>query len=139
MGHDIGSGVSFKSICFDFFSTYLGSLVIRTHTSNSFDVITHYCPILVRNINAVKVSFFGQCSKMQLIPIKNFIIQTCFIQFLWFFRLKCWFKGQMISRIHLCLPKAYKLMCLDRNINGNRDVKFLSGIIGHCTEGRISL
>ena len=89
MGHDIGSGVSFKSICFDFFSTYLGSLVIRTHTSNSFDVITHYCPILVRNINTVKVSFFGQCSKMQLIPLKNFNIKTCFIQFLWFFRLKC--------------------------------------------------
>ena len=36
-----------------------------------------------------KVSFFGQCSKMQLIPIKNFIIKTCFIKFLWFFRLKC--------------------------------------------------
>ena len=27
-------------------------------------------------------------------------------------------------------------MCFDRNINGNRDVKFLNGIIGHCTEGR---
>ena len=36
-----------------------------------------------------KVSFFGQCSKMQLIPFKNFNIKTCFIQFLWFFRLKC--------------------------------------------------
>ena len=31
----------------------------------------------------------------------------------------------MISRIHLILPNAYKLMCFDRNINGNRDVKFL--------------
>ena len=31
----------------------------------------------------------------------------------------------MISRIHFNLPNAYKLMCLDRNINGNRDVKFL--------------
>ena len=31
----------------------------------------------------------------------------------------------MISRIHLGLPNAYKLMCFDRNINGNRDVKFL--------------
>ena len=71
-----------------------------------------------------KVSFFGQCSKMQLIPLQNFIIKTCFIQFLWFFRLKCWFKGQIISRIHLSLPNAYKLMCFDRNINGNRDDKF---------------
>ena len=72
-----------------------------------------------------KVSFFLQCSKMQLIPLKNFNIKTCFIQFLWFFRLKCWFKGQIVSRIHLSLPNAYKLMCFDRNINGNRDVKFL--------------
>ena len=31
----------------------------------------------------------------------------------------------MISRIHLSLPNAYKLMCFDRNIDGNRDVKFL--------------
>ena len=78
-----------------------------------------------------KVSFFGQCSKMQLIPLQNFIIKTCFIQFLWFFRLKCWFKGQILSRIHLRLPNAYKLMCFDRNINGNRD-----GIFGHCTDQR---
>ena len=27
-------------------------------------------------------------------------------------------------------------MCFDRNINGNRDVKFLIGIIGHCTDER---
>ena len=67
---------------------------------------------------------FPQCSKMQIIELKNFNIKTCFIQFLWFFRLKCWFKGQIISRIHLSLPNAYKLMCFDRNINGNRDVKF---------------
>ena len=25
-------------------------------------------------------------------------------------------------------------MCFDRNINGYRDVKFLIGIIGHCTD-----
>ena len=37
---------------------------------------------------------------------------------------QCWFKGQIISRIHLSLPNAYKLMCFDRNINGNRDIKF---------------
>ena len=30
-----------------------------------------------------------------------------------------------MSRIHLSLTNAYKLMCFDRNINGNRDVKFL--------------
>ena len=29
-----------------------------------------------------KVSFFGHCIKMQLIPLQNFIIKTCFIQFL---------------------------------------------------------
>ena len=65
---------------------------------------------------STKVSFFHQwCSKMQLIPLKKIIIQTCFFQFLWFFRLKCWFKGQIISRIHLSLPNAYKLMSFDRN------------------------
>ena len=67
---------------------------------------------------------FPQCSKIQIIDIKNLNIKTCFIQFLWFFRLKCWFKCQMISRIHLSLSNAYKLMCFDRNMNGNRDVKF---------------
>ena len=51
-----------------------------------------------------KVSFFLQCSKMQIIPLKKIIIQTCFFQFFWFFKLKCWFKGQIISRIHLSLP-----------------------------------
>ena len=35
-----------------------------------------------------RVSFFGLCIKMQLIPLQNSIIKTCFIQFLWFFRLK---------------------------------------------------
>ena len=55
-----------------------------------------------------KVSFFGTCSKMQIIPIKNLNIKKVVPQFLWFFRLKCWFKGQIISRIHLSLPNAYK-------------------------------
>ena len=27
-------------------------------------------------------------------------------------------------------------MCFDRNINGNKDVKFLIAIIGHCTDQR---
>ena len=72
-----------------------------------------------------KVSFFGMCSKMQIIPIKNLNIKKVVPQFLWFFRLKCWFKGQIISRIHLSLLNAYKLMCFDRNIIRNRDVKFL--------------
>ena len=63
----------------------------------------------------IKVSFFGQCTKMQLITSQNFNIQTCFNLFLWCFRLKGWFKGQIISRIHLSLPNAYNLMCFDRN------------------------
>ena len=46
----------------------------------------------------VKVSFFVQCIKKQLITLQNFHIQTCFSQFLWIFRLECWFKGQIISR-----------------------------------------
>ena len=41
------------------------------------------------------------------------------------FSLKCWFKGQMISRSHLSLPNAYRLMCFDKNINVDRDVKLL--------------
>ena len=41
-----------------------------------------------------------------------------------------------MSRIHLSLPNAYTLMCFDRNINGNSDVKFLIGIIGHRTDER---
>ena len=31
----------------------------------------------------------------------------------------------MISITHLILLHAYKLMCFDRNMNGNRDDKFL--------------
>ena len=72
-----------------------------------------------------KVTFFHQCSKMQIIPIKKLNIHTCFFQFLWFFRLKCWFQGQIIPRIHLILINAYTQMCFERNINGNRDVNFL--------------
>ena len=41
MGNDISSGVWFKSVYFDLFSTYVGSSVIRTRSSNGFDVITH--------------------------------------------------------------------------------------------------
>ena len=36
--------------------------------------------------NVPKVRIFHQCSKMQIIPIKKFKIQSCFFQF---FRLKC--------------------------------------------------
>ena len=50
--------------------------------------------------NVGKVSFIGQCTKMQLITSQNFNIQSCFSQFLWFFGLKCWFKSQIISRNH---------------------------------------
>jgi len=107
-------------------------------TSISTDV-NHKCPKkCIDDIghSLAKVSFLGMCSKMQIIPIKNLNIKKVVPQFLWFFRLKCWFKGQIISRIHLSLPNAYKLICFDRNINGNRDVKFLIAIIGHCTDQR---
>ena len=90
-------------------------------------------------ISCIKVSFLGLCSKMQIIPIKKLNIKKVVPQFLWFFRLKCWFKGQIISRIHLSLPNAYKPMCFDRNININSHFKFLIGIIGHCTGVRNSL
>ena len=56
-----------------------------------------------------KVSFFVQCTKMQLITLQNFNIHTFFSQFLWFFSLKCWFKGQIISIIHLSLPDVFLL------------------------------
>ena len=50
-------------------------------------------PNLRKNLDlrkiVAKVSFFGLCSKMQIISIKKLNIKTCFIQFLWFFRLKC--------------------------------------------------
>ena len=41
MSNDIGFGVFFKSVCFDFFSINVGSSVIGTRTSNGFDDITH--------------------------------------------------------------------------------------------------
>ena len=41
MGNNMGSGVSLKSVCFDFFFTNVGSSVIGTRTSNGFDDITH--------------------------------------------------------------------------------------------------
>ena len=41
MGNDIGSGVSFKLVCFDFFSTNVGSSVMETRIFNGFDDITH--------------------------------------------------------------------------------------------------
>ena len=79
-----------------------------------------YCELSIS-----KVVFFCQCSKMQLISFQKFIIKNCFIQFIWFFRLKCWLKGQIISRIHLSLPNEYKLMWFKKKINGNRNNKFL--------------
>ena len=39
--YDIGSGVSFKLVCFDFISTNVGSSVIGTRTSNGFDDINY--------------------------------------------------------------------------------------------------
>jgi hypothetical protein len=43
MGNDICSAVSFKSVYFEFFSTYVGISVIengQTRTSNGSDIIT---------------------------------------------------------------------------------------------------
>ena len=40
MGNDIGSGLLFKAVCFDFSSTNVGSSVIRTRITTGFDVIT---------------------------------------------------------------------------------------------------
>ena len=91
-----------------------------------------YCPALKSALTVgtrikfvSKVSFFVQCIKNQIITLQNLNIQTCFSQFLWVFSLTCWFKGQIISRIHLSLTNAYKLTCFNRNINGNRNVKSL--------------
>ena len=106
-----------------FHKTYLFTTHLYNQTYKKYELWknnNHYV-----NHNFTKVSFFIQCTKMQLITLQNFNIQTCFSQFPWVFSLKCWFEDQIISRIHLSLPNAYKLMCFDRNINGNRDVKIL--------------
>ena len=50
MGNDIGSGLSFKAVCFDFRSTNVGSSVIGTRSTNGFDVITLLSPTLVNTI-----------------------------------------------------------------------------------------
>ena len=81
-----------------------------------------------------KVSFFGQCSKKQLIPFQSFIIKTCFIQFCWFFRLKCWSDDNQNSL--LSLPNVYKLICFDKISMEIEMINFWSGIIGHCTDQR---
>ena len=47
MGNEIGSGLSFKAVCFDFRSTNIGSSVIGTCSATGFDVITLYSPTLV--------------------------------------------------------------------------------------------
>ena len=59
-----------------------------------------------------KVSFFVQCTKMQLITLQNFNIQICFSQSVWVFSLKFWFIGQIMSRIHLILPKMHTNLCV---------------------------
>ena len=41
LDNDIGSGVLFKSVYFDIFSTNVNSSVIGTRTSNGFDDIAH--------------------------------------------------------------------------------------------------
>ena len=53
----------------------------------SFGALCRLCKVW-KSEWASKVSFFHQCSKMQIIPIKKIIIHTGFFQFLWFFILK---------------------------------------------------
>jgi len=65
---------------------------------------------------------------MQIIPIKNLTFKLAFSNFFGFS------DRNVDLKVHLSLPNAYTLMCFDRNINGNRDVKFWIGIIGHCTD-----
>ena len=66
------------------------------------------CPVkwvrLGNFITSVKVSFYFQCIKPQSITLQNFHILTFF-----------GFSAQIISRIHLILPNAYKLMALRQN------------------------
>ena len=40
MGNDIGSGLLFKAVCFDFRYTNIGSSVIENRSTTGFDVIT---------------------------------------------------------------------------------------------------
>ena len=42
MSNDIGLDVSVRFVCFDFFSTKVGSSIIGTCTSKGFDDITHH-------------------------------------------------------------------------------------------------
>jgi hypothetical protein len=41
MANVIGTDLWFKFVCFSFISTYVGSSVIETHTTNGSDDITH--------------------------------------------------------------------------------------------------
>ena len=64
-------------------------------------------------IALTKVSFFVLCSKMQLITLQNFHIQTYFSQFLWFVSLKCWFKGILrIQRFPLSMSILGQKACI---------------------------
>ena len=64
--------------------------------------------------------------------ISNF--SYCFIQFLWFFSLKRWFKGQIISRgiskIHFWPAQYIQTHVCDRIINGKKDVKIFFWKLG---------
>ena len=92
MGYDISSGVSFESVYFDFFSTYVGSSVIGTRTSKGFDVITHKLTILVFTKNKI-------CSYS--ISVNIFLLQQWNESniFNWFFK---WI-GEMIDFVRYCV------------------------------------
>ena len=104
-----------------------GQLYFRhDHYGRNFQILSKNYEAKLRWLKILLWStFIIQCIKKRIIILKNFNIQTCFCQFLWVFSLKFWFKGPIISRIHLILPNAWKLMCFVRNINGNSDVKYL--------------
>ena len=105
-------------------ATYLPmSYLLVTLKPTTYGLKSHSMILHSLDWNIAKVSFFIHCLKRQLIKLQKFHNKAWFSPFLWFFNLKCWFKGQKISRIHLSLPNAYKL-CFDRNINGNRDDNF---------------
>ena len=84
----------------------------------------------------VKVSFFVQCIRKQLITLQNFNIQICFSSFLSFFNLKFWFKGQIISRIHLMHTNLCVLIEISMKIGM---LNFWSVIICLCNEAWNSL
>ena len=66
---DSGFSIIIFGQCIDDFLTFSNSSCMFLNPNN------------FSSLNS-KLRFFLQCSKMQLIPLKNFIIKICFVQFL---------------------------------------------------------